>query len=80
MRLGYTIARRLPAATRHPRVAAPVAITREDFTDRLGLPATASNSEVLATLDTKLAAKRATAKDTSQATSEDEALYQAAFG
>ena len=49
-----------------------VAASRVRLTDKLGLPALASNDLVLATLDAKLATK--------QRTAEDSALYLTAFG
>lgn len=43
-----------PPAAEPPRAAEPK-ITRKDFADRLGLPANASNAEILAKLDAVLA-------------------------
>ena len=46
-----------PSAGRPPAAAraAEPKVTRKDFTDRLGLPANASNAEILAKLDAVLA-------------------------
>lgn len=57
-----------------PRAAA-APVTRKDFTDRLGLPETATNAEVLDAVD-KAAAKRGA----SRPASEEDALYALAFG
>lgn len=46
-------------------------VTRKDFTDRLGLPETATNEEVLAAVDAVVARQRA---------ADDKALYESIYG
>jgi hypothetical protein len=64
---------------RHAARSAPRAavVTRKDFTDRLGLPANATNDQVLAAVDAVKAPPKPAAAP--QVTAED-ALYAAAFG
>lgn len=54
------------------RAAARAGVTRKDFTDRLGLPADATNAQVLAAADRALAAR--------PSPSPEDRLYEAAWG
>lgn len=56
-----------------PNSRAQARVTRKDFTDRLGLPADASNADVFAALDAKLAGPTPTA-------TADDQLYEAMYG
>ena len=53
----------------------PASEGREAFTDRLGLPPTATDDEFLAALDTKLARRRS-----APAPTPEDVLYESIFG
>lgn len=70
----------LPSQRSRSHARAPRAgVIRKDFTDRLGLPADATNAQVFAAIDAVKQAKHSATPSTATLSAED-ALYALAFG
>ncbi|WP_127818238.1 hypothetical protein [Microbacterium sp. CPCC 204701] len=58
----------------------PKTVTRRNFTERLGLPANASDAQVLAAADAQLGRRKASPTPLFAQRAAEDALYELAFG